>query len=250
MKVWSLPFTNVINQIFIYLFFVLIGLGIGLSIHFLFQFNLGLFFAIGLLTFAIYHAFLWWIQNITIIPKLNLYFIRNISIKGFELVYKEKVRTCRWKDVHTIDWNQKAEILTFHTSNGKPLKIKKDFIGFYKLLKQLPENMMGEKLKAYQKETFSNLITCKICGNIAFKKDRCLCCGSESFNDELREEFKTEEAYIKAEQLEYFSTMDKYEKVDFFTDEEGDTFRLDKNWKPLVTEEEVLAYSKEEWWNL
>ena len=56
---------------------------------------------------------------------------------------------------------------------------------------------------------------------------------------------------MKEEQLDWFSAMDKEKKVDFYFQEKADdnVFELDKNWKPIVTEEEVIAYSKENCWD-
>lgn len=93
--------------------------------------------------------------------------------------------------------------------------------------------------------THSKLLSCKICGTIAVFDNQCLVCISDVYNAEKHDKFKHEIDYLKEEQLDLFGTMDKNEKVDFF--EQKTFFKRNLNWKPLVTEAEVIAYSKE--WN-
>ncbi len=63
----------------------------------------------------------------------------------------------------------------------------------------------------------------------------------------MTDEYKNEDAYLKEMQMDAFATMEKKEAFNEF-DLKNDDFERDSNWKPLVTKEQVLVYSKENFW--
>ena len=72
-------------------------------------------------------------------------------------------------------------------------------------------------------------------------------CASDVWRDELKSDYETEEKYIIENQLDEFATMDKTEKFGNFVLKDT-FFKQDPHWKPLVTKEQVLEYSKNEYW--
>ena len=94
-----------------------------------------------------------------------------------------------------------------------------------------------------------NLITCQICGYKALEKKggECDVCIAQ-----INEEFKEEEGYlsidelIKEEQLYFFSMEDNvtFQNPEIYKDLDVEYLK-DKNWKPIVTIEEVELRRKE-----
>ena len=93
------------------------------------------------------------------------------------------------------------------------------------------------------------MTTCNICGSIAIDKNTCLDCGNSIYDNNIHLDYKGEEDYLKTEQLELFATMNKDEKFDgFYSD--SSNFKIDSDWTPLITEKELIEYSKREYWTL
>ena len=88
---------------------------------------------------------------------------------------------------------------------------------------------------------------CRTCGLKAVKDGECKECYSHDPSQELDEEYPNYEAYLREQQMERFSTFEKDEEFGDFKPE-SDFFEVDPDWKPIVTKEEVLDFSKKEYW--
>ena len=178
---------------------------------------------------------------------ISIKIIKDVNSRGFTLHQNEKETKIYWEDIRNIEL-QDDKVISVRLQNGKEIKIDNKYFRWYSLLKKIPSSKLeSDKIPDFLEKTFSKLETCKICGSIAMNKKKCLSCDSNSFNNELKEEFKNEIDYIKSEQLELFYTNDKDEKVEFYGDEK-DGFEKDENWKPIVTEKEVIEFSKINYW--
>ncbi|MFT4696810.1 MAG: hypothetical protein ACI8RY_001988 [Urechidicola sp.] len=94
-----------------------------------------------------------------------------------------------------------------------------------------------------------NLITCQICGYKAIEKkggqcDVCIAQINNKFKDE--EGYLSIEELIKEEQLYFFSMEDNvtFQNPELYKDLDFEYLK-DKNWKPIVTKEEVEIRRKE-----
>lgn len=94
-----------------------------------------------------------------------------------------------------------------------------------------------------------NLITCQICGYKALEKkggecDVCIAQINNEFKD--AEGYLSIEELIKEEQLYFFSMEDNvtFQNPEIYKDLDFEYLK-DKNWKPIVTEEEVETRRKE-----
>lgn len=174
--------------------------------------------------------------------------VTDIDEKGFILNNNKESTRVLWSEVKYFRLDLE-ENLVVEQINGKQIKIDQKYNNWYLLLKQIPSSKQEDlKIPELIRKTFNNLKTCQVCGSIALQKEKCLSCSARVFNNELKEEFKSEMEYIKFEQLELFCTDDKYEKVNFYLDEK-DGFEIDENWNPIVSEKEVLEFSKENCWD-
>jgi len=178
---------------------------------------------------------------------INLKVINDVSAKGFTLKDFQKERKINWDDIKNVEL-QNEQVISVRLLNGKEIKIDNEYFRWYSLLKNIPASKLKSTIiPDFLERTFKNLKTCKVCGSIAMNSQKCLSCRSEIYDQELKEESKTEIDYIKSEQLELFCTTSKHEKVDFY-EEEKDGFERDKSWKPIISEEEVIEYSKKNCW--
>jgi hypothetical protein len=94
--------------------------------------------------------------------------------------------------------------------------------------------------------------TCDICGFVSVDKQThdCQMCVSKEWDDKMMTGYTDKEQYIKEEQLFWFSTESSGEKVNFYLPEgerNRNKFPKDENWKPLVTDQEVIEYSRKDW---
>jgi hypothetical protein len=101
--------------------------------------------------------------------------------------------------------------------------------------------------KEYIEQIYTELSSCKVCGNIAVWQHQCNVCHSDQ-NDVKDNNPAVELENIKEEQLQLFATYDENEAIDweFHLDAH---FKRDPNWKLLVNEEEIMAFSRENTWD-
>jgi len=94
--------------------------------------------------------------------------------------------------------------------------------------------------------------TCDICGFVSVDKKtfECQICASEKWDDKRMTGYADKKQYVTEEQLFWFSTESSTEKVNFYLpggERNDNKFPKDENWKPLVTENEVIEYSRKNW---
>ncbi len=178
--------------------------------------------------------------------------VKDISSTGFKVFKLNEQTTAlhQWKDIDEVVLKDETD-LVFKFNNREEKVFGFTTIGYYKLLKNIPqEKLKDTDTKTYQQTTFENLTTCPTCGYIAYKKTKCLSCRTESFKTAIFVEEENEADYMRQEQLEYFCTDHKDEAVEFYPKKEkDDIFEFDKNWKPIVTESEVIKWGKENYWD-
>jgi ribosomal protein L37E len=100
--------------------------------------------------------------------------------------------------------------------------------------------------------TKSKLTTCEICGYKTLKSTdtECAYCGNKTWDivkSQKLTRFSEKKYWIIDEQISWFSIDSLTEKIDFYSPTIDEGFAKDKNWRPLVTEQEIkdeLNYQK------
>ena len=91
----------------------------------------------------------------------------------------------------------------------------------------------------------SNYSTCPVCGYVAYKAGEKACdnCGEELTEDEISQSGLTDvDSLIRLDQAFYFIPDDEKAPITFSQpDISEDGYKLDKNWKPSVSEATVKA---------
>lgn len=246
MKVIKVPYSNRTQSFLETMLTILVVCGITFMIVAIFKLDWKVFLIMAMITFSI-GMLLWKIMTLQILiltrDFIEIKIITDIDDYGFTLYHNQRERRVYWKKVSSIHL-KKNRILLIRLKSLKEIKIDHEYYRWYALLKKISNSKLKTtEISEFLEKTFRNLSTCKVCGSIAANHTKCLSCGSDCFNDKLGEEFENETAYIKSEQLELFCTMEREEKIDFH-EEAKDGFEKDKNWKPIVTNEEVIEYSK------
>jgi hypothetical protein len=167
--------------------------------------------------------------------------ISEINLDGFNVSHKKSRERLLWRDIVNM-WLDKNENLLVQLNDTPTLVLNQNYEGWYILLKNIPAlKMRDASITDYLDELYSNVSSCKICGYVSVKDGECLCC-YEILSDEGN--YESENAYIREKQLVLFSPLGTNE-VSFILDDEDNGFRFDDKWKPLVSKDEVLAFSKE-----
>jgi len=208
-------------------------------------------FIIGSLIAIPPSVFLWKTMTLQILiwttDFASIKVINDINELGFTLSNNKKHSRILWENIQEIELANNNNLLV-KLKGRKEVKIGDKYFRWYSLLQNIPNSkLQSSKIPDFLKRTFENLKTCKVCGSIAVLNQECLSCRSITYNQDLEKEFTNEIDYIKSEQLELFMTNDKNEKVEFYQGEK-DGFERDKNWIPIVTEKEVIEYSRENLW--
>jgi hypothetical protein len=89
------------------------------------------------------------------------------------------------------------------------------------------------------------LESCEICGYFCLKRydNTCMVCGAEKWNNSLTPLYETKLSYIRAMQLDFFCPWESGHAPDFDHLPAEDNplgYNKDQNWKPSVTEAEVM----------
>ena len=169
---------------------------------------------------------------------------------GFILYLADKaVRKIKWTEIDSIELagRQKLQLL-FRDKSVLSIQ-EKEYEGWLSLVRAIPENMpVNNALSSYKADRFSNLSCCKVCGKIAVKNDECLNCITDTYEKYCKDaedfggEIKTERAFIKENQLDWFTGFIDGSKVDFYAKEI--LYDDCPGWAPSVTAFEVIKYEK------
>ncbi len=174
----------------------------------------------------------------------KLTYLSTVDMSGFTIIKNDKQFSYSWMEFNDAAFDKTKQKLRL--KGRKNIAIKKSLGNWYNLLKTIPRTFPGLDYN-YIDGLFKDLQTCKVCGMIAANARECMYCASDVWRDELKSDYETEEKYIIENQLDEFATMDKTEKFGNFVLKDT-FFKQDPHWKPLVTKEQVLEYSKNEYW--
>lgn len=176
---------------------------------------------------------------------VDIKLIDKVNDQGFTLHDNDKVNTYKWREIKGVSLEKEKTLVIRFYNRDHLLRIERKFLRWHGLLKKIPPGkMVDTSISTYLDQLFAGLSTCKICGKIALYEEKCLSCGNPIYGQEQQAEFLSEEAYIKEEQLDLFATDEPSEKVAFFPDDDDDGFEWDPEWRPVVTEREVIRFSK------
>ena len=187
---------------------------------------------------------------ITVVSKLLFKFRINQKLfivgneHGFFIHKGKKTTEYRWTSFDDAFFNEKKNAITF--SGREKVVVKKSVVNWELFVSNLPKNFRSLDYN-FIDSIFANLLTCRMCGMNAYNGEECYYCGTEKWSEELENEYGTDENHIRELQLDFFATMEPSEKFSEFKIKDN-FFKQDPNWKPLVTKEEVLEYSKKEYW--
>lgn len=183
----------------------------------------------------------------------NLFFKLNIGTKkivvagksGLTIHKGNKSKEYLWASLDDAFFNKNKDEITF-IGREKLIVKKSDCSNWALFLSDFPRNFKSLDY-TYIDSLFSDLQTCRMCGMKAYNGEECYYCGTVKWSEELGNDYGTDENYIRELQLDFFATMDESEQFDDFKLKDN-FFKQDPNWKPLVTKEEVLEYSRKEYW--
>ncbi len=187
------------------------------------------------------------------LPVSRNYFfgeITRLNREGFRVgnILDDAPRKITWDKVTNVKFDSDHTYLEIYFERGNVISIRKDVDGFYNLLERIPA-----RFTEFDFEHFKRIIrrasTCDCCGHIAYVDGTCLHCYYSSWDKEVYPEYLNAKTYLKEMQLEYFSTLEKDDPVIFYPVERDELYKFDSRWRPIVTEDEVLQYSKENEWS-
>lgn len=112
-------------------------------------------------------------------------------------------------------------------------------------------SLLSIPLQSYSKRLTYD--ACDICGFVSVdrKDQECKVCASRVWDETLMTGYTDKEEYVREEQLFWFATRDSTEKVNLYLPEgerNDGKFPKKENWKPSVTQADVLDYSRKERW--
>lgn len=211
------------------------------------EFDITLICLILLIPSIIYH---WMIfkSDVIFLPKelIERMIIDGIDKDKFSIISQNSKEIIHWKSIDGAKLD-KGKNLIINFKDKQKINIEKDCIGWFPLIKSI-ENLqlqLGVKLTKYINTTFKDLKSCEICGYIALRKNNCLNCLTDKYNEYKLVDFESKYEYIKEEQLEYFGVDSPNEKIEFYPNENDfEIFKFDAKWKLIATEQEVRRYSK------
>jgi hypothetical protein len=152
-----------------------------------------------------------------------------------------------WNDIDKLTWDKNTVLFKF--KNEAELKIYKEVHGFSTLMTGIPQEIAGdehEKIRLAFDSNYQPWASCEICGHKSVRKDQkkpeCEVCYCVPWHKKMNCD---KETFIREQQLEYFA-ISADEKVDFYKKpaEDETNFERTPGWTPLVSEHEVIEYSK------
>lgn len=175
----------------------------------------------------------------------------NINSNGFEIqVIKNKkiqsVETILWSDIKKVIVSKR--LTKVFKKNGKRIILSFFTKHYFRLIRQLP-NYCSDVTTHQVNEVFRRFKPCLICGSVAADYSSCKACGTHVWSKTFNKHYENKGAYVKAKQLDLFASLHKKD-LQSLTFSRDETFKLYGEWKLLVTEEEILKYSKKRFWIL
>jgi hypothetical protein len=250
MKIIHVPFSTKVKEVLLSVFFTIPLLSFFLAMLAVLKLDIVIFFCAavicyfsGLFSLKILRMeILLWTTNFV---KIRI--IDEINNLGFIVRYNSKSTLYKWRDIKNVRLLKGDEILV-RKKRGKDLILNREYSRWFDFLKRIPKNLlMDDEIPNFVDALSKRLKTCPICGKISLDGNTCLYCNDDMFNKILAKEYANEIEYIRTKQFDLFCTDDKMEKVNFKL-KENDGFDLDENWKPLISVEELIEFSKENHW--
>ncbi len=223
-----------------------------ISLYYLINFEQQSIFLIGISLFdlIVTSLYFYWTRYYNLKYSWKVETIKNINKDGFEIHhYKngrlKNNRQIKWNDISRIKLTYNLDILL---NNGEWINIDTKTEHYHQLLKILPTHLPKASISQIR-EKFRRLKSCKICGSIAVDYKTCEACGTAVWNSTLKKSYDNPMNYVRAKQLDLFASLHKnsLQRIAFSS---NDTFELDKNWQPMVTQEEIIKQSKKLIWVL
>ncbi len=179
--------------------------------------------------------------------------INNEFITVGEITFNENMESVfsdeeiQWDQIVSIQFSASKEDLLIKLQSKEEIIIPDDTSGLVTLLFYAPASLINDQLLDDLKKIKEDLQDCPVCGNQSIWNNQCHVCHVEK--EEFFHDDQTQmDAKIKELQLSLFATFDKDESIDWEFVNEPKFKRID-NWKILVSEAEVLDYSKNNTWN-
>lgn len=194
--------------------------------------------------------YLYLIKDYDLRQRWTIDTVKNINEYGFEIhTYKnghlKKNTLIRWESISRIKVTYNLDILL---NTGEWINLDTKTEHYHYLLKSL-QNYLPNISKSQIKKKFSRLKPCPICGSIAVDYKHCEACGTAIWKSEFKRNYDNPMNYVRAKQLDLFASLHKnsIQKIAFSS---NDTFELDKNWQPIITQAEIINQSKKLFWVL
>ncbi|WP_299458792.1 hypothetical protein [uncultured Microscilla sp.] len=148
----------------------------------------------------------------------------------------------QWQEVEAAHLNETKTALKIQLKTGKTFTLTDDIDNWYWLLKYMPARFEDA---VYIKALFDSFTACEVCGCVAMLGNECQACYEEVWQESSL--YPEKEGFIKERQLEIFGTSNPLERVNLDIPE-GKAFEKNPDWQLLVTEEEILDFSQENYW--
>lgn len=157
---------------------------------------------------------------------------------------KESTRSFRWDNIRDAAFSDGKTILVFTKNDDSETIISNDIDNWYWLLKHVPAGFTSFDY-TYVQALFESLKPCHICGNISVLGNECLACYESTW--EASSGYPDKEQFIREMQLEVFSPVNPDEELSFELPD-SKAFVKNPDWFPSITKIEMLAFSKENYW--
>jgi hypothetical protein len=169
-----------------------------------------------------------------------------------EIIFNEEMESSfsdqeiKWSDLKSVKFSKSKEDVVVTLKDENNFIIPSDTSGLIAFFKYLPAAYNDEEQTKYLNQIYSEMTSCKVCGNIAVWNNQCNVCHCDQ-DDVTSSDADEELNNVIVEQLQLFATYEEGEPIDW--DFPNDTkFERNPNWKLLVTEKEILDFSRENSW--
>lgn len=140
------------------------------------------------------------------------------------------------EEVSDVEINENEVVVYLQPSNE--LHFAASHYGYYDLIRKMPKGFKSFDYE-FVERVFERLEGCETCGLLAVKDVKCLACGSAKWDISMLSKFDSKEAYLIQEQIDLFEPLDDEDEINLNNTPE-DGFQSDLNWKPVITEQELI----------
>jgi hypothetical protein len=202
------------------------------------------------MTGAIAILYIWWSLNDKLPISKDLIGVRihKFTSSGFEILdLFTNTTVVKWADVDNVYYTTNRNGIIIEFKKGHAFQIYRLNKGWYQLGLEVPGYFTNFDHN-FVKNILMTAQPCPVCGHISLVADICAYCHYSEWDSEFhKEEFGNRNKYIYQIQLEHFATFEEGDSVDFYPKEQ-EVFKFNREWKPMVSEDEVLKYSQLNTW--